>query len=407
MNVEALFFDLHFLVSGDCETSTISQLAPAPKGSSSASTTNCVAKSVGKSELEDFSAGDKSPQATGNPPLSAQISGKDVQELESTGEAKLGCVVATMAKESEQACKEEGRRSKGAERRRRLASLRCCTWWLVFIVFYHVRQCGAAGDAVLQGVCQLREGELPENLKKMLPDENKECLREQQRKLNKQRNILNKIQSKQRALEKDKEQWSSWIASVKEEIQLQKAKHEESQKRLTKELEDLQNEEKRLNQSGEEVMELEQEQELEDFLVDLTKEQEATEPHSQMAMLQRQMEEMYQKQLEEDRRRMQQHFSEQFQYMAAARMDPYLGIDEGEGGDMVGQMAGGEGNRAVMKSPPGLIRNPVAPFGVQRPEKTGHVSSPYGPKEKIVTPVRAVKQVMGSFMEPPDTGQGK
>ena len=170
--------------------------------------------------------------------------------------------------------------------------------------------------------------ELPENLKKMLPDENKESLREQQKKLNRQRNLLNKIQGKQKALDRDKEQWISWLASVKEEVQKQRVKHEESQKRLTKELEDLQAEEKRLNQTGEEEMMLEAEQDLEDFLVDLTQEKEEEGQNAKLKMMQRQMEEMYQNQLEEDRKRMQQHFSEQLVQFAAVNMDPYLMPEE-------------------------------------------------------------------------------
>ena len=248
--------------------------------------------------------------------------------------------------------------------------------------------------------------ELPENLKKMLPDENKESLREQQKKLNRQRNLLNKIQGKQKALDRDKEQWISWLASVKEEVQKQRVKHEESQKRLTKELEDLQAEEKRLNQTGEEEMMLEEEQDLEDFLVDLTQEKEEEGQNAKLKMMQRQMEEMYQNQLEEDRKRMQQHFSEQLVQFAAVNMDPYLMPEETVEGHGTSRVENKEWN-GDLRAPPGLIKNPIAPFGVQRADKTGHVSSPYGQKEKSGVPPKGDKTMMSTFMGNPDTGQGQ
>ena len=367
-------------------------------------------KPIGKAGLGGIFSGGKSPQTVGETSFSAKVSRKDVQELEPTDKAELGRLVTTMPKKAnkptkkkEDATKEQqgggvlraydaapGGSSSSSSTTSGNAEQPEMQFFKEFVNFVKENNC-----------------QLPENLKKMLPDQNKECLREQQKKLNKQRNLLNKIQNKQKALDKDKEQWVSWIASVKEEIQKQKSKHEESQKRLTKELEDLQAEEKRLNQSGEEVMEIEPEQDLEDLLVDLTHDQEETGQNSKLVLMQRQMEEMYQQQLEEDRKRMQQHFSEQFLHLAAANMDPYLGAEDGLGGDMMGRVENKEPNSGLPKSPPGLIKNPVAPFGVQRPEKSVHVSSPYGPKEKTVAPSRAGKTVMSTFMEQPDTGQGK
>ena len=154
--------------------------------------------------------------------------------------------------------------------------------------------------------------DLPENLQKFLPNEDKENLREQQKKLNKQRNLHAKINNKQKALEQDKERWTSWIASVKEEIQLQKGKHEESQKKLSKELEDLQEELRRLNNNEEETIEIIEDQDIEEILDTMTSKAEEEETSKKLEEMQAEMEQKYQLQIEEERRRMQQHFSEQF-----------------------------------------------------------------------------------------------
>ena len=245
--------------------------------------------------------------------------------------------------------------------------------------------------------------ELPENLQRLMPNEDKENLREQQRKLNKQRNILNKINNKKKAIEQDNEQWGAWINSVKEEIQKQRSKHEESQRRLAKELDTLLAEEKKLAQNEELEMEVEAEQELEDLLDGAIQPAADGEQNAKLKEMQSRLEEQYQQRFMEERNRMQQHFSEQLLQFAAVTMDPYLQEVEGENGGFVEKNLREEPNSDAPKkilSPPGLIRNPVAPFGVQRPEKTTHTSSPYGQKE-----AKAMKQIMGSYMEQQDTGQ--
>ena len=154
-----LFFDIYILVLRDWETSTIPKLASSPKGTTCESTTNSAEKPVGKTGLGVVLSSGNCPQASGKAPFPTKISGKHVQELEPTSKAELGRLVTTMAQESQQASQEEGGHRKGATRRRCAATLRCYAWWFVLIVFYNSGQCGAAGDAVLQGVCQLREGE--------------------------------------------------------------------------------------------------------------------------------------------------------------------------------------------------------------------------------------------------------
>ena len=113
-------------------------------------------------------------------------------------------------------------------------------------------------------------GEMPENIQRLLLEDNKESIREAQKKLNKHRNLINKISSKQKALQLDQERWDAWLLSVREEIQQQKAKHEESQIRLAKEIAELQEEEKKLGQPEEEALAVEEDEKgVEEMLDDM------------------------------------------------------------------------------------------------------------------------------------------
>ena len=87
---------------------------------------------------------------------------------------------------------------------------------------------------------------IPERLQKLLPDGTKDAIRDQQRKLNRHRNVVNKIESKKKALEMDKERWSNWLQEMKEQIVKQRGNFEENQKKLLKELEALEEEEKKI-----------------------------------------------------------------------------------------------------------------------------------------------------------------
>ena len=247
--------------------------------------------------------------------------------------------------------------------------------------------------------------ELPENLQKFLPNEDKENLREQQKKLNKQRNLHAKINNKQKALEQDKEKWTSWIASVKEEVQLQKGKHEESQKKLSKELEDLQEELRRLNNNEEETIEIIEDQDIEEILDTMTSKNEEEDTNKKLVEMQAEMEQRYQLQIAEERQKMQQYFSEQFIQLARVNMDPYMPTEV----TATAPEGGADQTEPAVGTPPGLaglVRNPIAPFGVQRAQKPVHVSSPYG--EKKETPkTESQKQLMEQLMEKKlkDTGQ--
>lgn len=220
--------------------------------------------------------------------------------------------------------------------------------------------------------------ELPENLQKYLPDEGKESLREEQRKINKKRNLMTKISNKQKALEQDNQKWSEWVASVKEEVQKQRTKHEESQKRISQELVDLQAELKKMDNAEEEVMETEEDQEIDELLAEATKEVTEASNTAKLEEMQAAMEAQYQQRIMEERQRMQQYFSEQFINLARVNIDPYM---QQEGMNMTPEAE--EGKDATADGPPGLtVRNVRAPFGVQRVSKANQVTSPYRRQEE-------------------------
>ena len=88
--------------------------------------------------------------------------------------------------------------------------------------------------------------EVPEVLQPFMPDPEREGLRSQQRKLNKLRSVKQKIQSKEKALGRDEQQWRKWLEEVKIVIEQQHAQHQETQERLARELQELHLEEENL-----------------------------------------------------------------------------------------------------------------------------------------------------------------
>lgn len=222
--------------------------------------------------------------------------------------------------------------------------------------------------------------EIPERLQRCLPSstqEAKESLREKQKQLNKHRNVLNKLESKKKAVVADNEKWVSWINTMKQEIQTQKDKHEETQKRLSQEIEELEAEEKRLREKVDaEMEELEEpEEEEEDPMKQLDKlaaearggneknEVNEAETNAALAIMQKNMEERYLRQLEQDRQQMQQEMEK----IMAEKMTTVINLEEMD-------------EKMPLAAPK---RDPLAPFGVQRSSKVPKISSPYGRNVKM------------------------
>ena len=110
-------------------------------------------------------------------------------------------------------------------------------------------------------IVQEGKTEVPEVLQPFLPDPEREDLRSQQRKLNKLRSVKQKIQSKEKALGRDQQQWRKWLEEVKTVIEQQQAQHQETQERLSRELQELHLEEENLKkEKDQEQMEISDEE---------------------------------------------------------------------------------------------------------------------------------------------------
>ena len=164
--------------------------------------------------------------------------------------------------------------------------------------------------------------QIPERLQMLLPDGTKDAIRDQQKKLNRHRNVVNKIDSKKKALELDKERWSSWLQEMKEQIVKQRGNFEENQKRLQKELEALEEEERKIcsqdsKEDEEEDLEEPSAEQMVDSLMDELKEEDAkasvhkdtggyapgsTELQDAIKEMQQRMESRYQEKLKEQQR---------------------------------------------------------------------------------------------------------
>ena len=232
--------------------------------------------------------------------------------------------------------------------------------------------------------------EVPDRLQKFLPDGAKSSLKEQQKMLNKKRNIMNKIENKRKAIVKDQESWEAWTQQMRTEIQQQKQKHEEHQKKLSNDLAELLEEEKKLNAQEENAEEEESinEMDLEEFFDAALTDPYAGTPvaadankppglggeagmNETLVKMQRQMEMQYNQKLVEQKKKLMEEYNEK---LSAAVIDL---------------------SKEDKKENNPLEKNPLAPFGVQR-TRTSHVTSPYS---------RTVK--MGEMMDAANKGEAK
>lgn len=222
---------------------------------------------------------------------------------------------------------------------------------------------------------------LPEKLKGILPNVDREEIKEQQRRLNKLRNVRNRIEAKERALKQDEVQWDKWLREMRESIVAQKQKHEETQERLEKELAQLRRDEEELkNGKEEEEPEMELVQDPEDLITamlmgknmdkELMKKEAAN-----MDKFKKDMEEKYQQQLEQDRARMAHEFQQLLQKTLQKNSNAPIDVEA---------MADPTGTPTEETAPPGLGETPKAalvPFGVARRMKSAPATSPYGRKD--------------------------
>lgn len=218
--------------------------------------------------------------------------------------------------------------------------------------------------------------EVPERLQKFVQDDPKVALKEQQKALNKKRNLMNKIENKKKAIDANKMKWEKWVQDTKAEVQQQRSKFEENQKRLNSELEALIIEEKKLEAEDEAAdMEDIQDSPGVDEILDAcsadadSKNKESREHQARMMEakfqeMQMKMEAHYQQKLEEQRQQLIQ--------AAMARSPGATEVVDLVDDNQKISIAQGLGIGTQ------LARNAVAPFGVFKER-----SSPYGRNAKM------------------------
>ena len=167
-------------------------------------------------------------------------------------------------------------------------------------------------------VVQESGGQVPEALQSFVPDQEREDLRKEQKLLNKIRNNRQKVQSKEKAIARDENQWKQWLEEVKATVSTQRQQHLDNQEKLKKELKDLMQEQERLRRiketdgmeisEGEKIAEAEDVEEyLEQMIHGTTKE----DKHKKLTptVVEEDTEQVMQKKVQE----MQEKLSQEFQ----------------------------------------------------------------------------------------------
>ena len=253
---------------------------------------------------------------------------------------------------------------------------------------------------------------LPERLRKLVPNTDREELKEQQKRLNRLRTLRNRIEGKEKAIKQDEIQWEKWLKDIKESIVSQRQKHEETQTRLAEELAQLKKEEEDLkNHQEEEKEELEVDEDMDlEVMVDglLAKEdpkkikERTTKAEAALEEMQRNMEAQYQQRMMQERAQMSLEFQRMLQQAmgtqhASMRPPEYVDLEVQDAAMGPGQEAAAMGTVAADAQkaaaagrfagmlPEEMAKRALIPFGVARRDRMTRQpqsTSPYGRKEK-------------------------
>ena len=251
---------------------------------------------------------------------------------------------------------------------------------------------------------------LPERLRKLVPNTDREELKEQQKRLNRLRTLRNRIEGKEKAIKQDEIQWEKWLKDIKESIVSQRQKHEEAQTRLAEELNQLRKEEEDLKNNREEEKEdFEADEEMDpEVMVDglLAKEDQQkikernTKAEDALEVMQKNMEAQYQQRMMQERAQMSLEFQRMLQQAlatqhAAQKPPEYVDLEVQDAAMGPGQKADATGTAkveaqaaAVAERFSGMTKEETAkraliPFGVARRDRTTRQpqsTSPYGRK---------------------------
>ena len=221
-----------------------------------------------------------------------------------------------------------------------------------------------------------KEQVLPPALQVFVQPNVKDNLRSQQKRLNKHRGLLQKIEAKKRAIQRDQEQRTKWTSDMKEHIACQRKRHQEQEEKLQSELQELEKEEEALRNmkdpEEEEVVTIpEGDEDIEDIFDEAMEDvvtKKMTDMEKSLEKKQKELEEEYQRRYQLACTQMEQQF--QAQLLSTANVAPPPGF-----GDQQKEM------QVAANTP---VKKSVGPF--QRAQKDSGRPSPYTrstEKEKV------------------------
>ena len=266
---------------------------------------------------------------------------------------------------------------------------------------------------------------LPERLRKLVPNTDREELKEQQKRLNRLRTLRNRIEGKEKAIKQDEIQWEKWLKDIKESIVSQRQKHEEAQTRLAEELAQLRKEEEDLkNNHEEEKEELEVDEDMDlEVMVDglLAKEdpkkikERTTRAEAALEEMQKNMEAQYQQRMMQERAQMSLEFQRMLQqalgtqHATSKPPEYYVDLEEQDAAMGPGQEAAAMGTAAAVAQKAAaagrfagmtqeeMAKRALIPFGVARRDRMTRQpqsTSPYGRKDKEKDKEQTIEELM-------------
>ena len=266
---------------------------------------------------------------------------------------------------------------------------------------------------------------LPEKLKNLIPNTDREEIKEQQKKLNKLRNLRNRIESKEKSLKTDEIKWENWLKEIKDSVIKQRKVHEDNQEKLQAELTQLRKEEEELKKGNVDLTEEPEEEEPEsvemmiDTLLgeekkpqDKKKPKEENEDNSGFDLktiltMQKNMEEQYQRRLMQERENMNQEFHFMLQQAMEQKMPPGIEVVDLQKEDAKMEASGKAPQ--ILAAQLSVAQAACVPFGVARRTRHTPNTSPYGRKQEVPKDEMEVKPVEDEEKEKmtpaPETGQ--
>ena len=269
---------------------------------------------------------------------------------------------------------------------------------------------------------------LPEKLKNLFPNTDREEIKDQQKKLNKLRNLRNRIESKAKSIQSDEVKWDNWLKEIRESVGKQRKAHDDNQEKMKTELAQLRKEEEDLKKGQVDLTEEIEDEEPEsvemllDSLIDDKKAQDKKKPKEKEAppgfemsaiiQMQKTMEEQFQRRLLQEREAMNQEFHFMLQQATEQNIPPGTEVVSLPNADaMMDENGQGPKQSQALAAQLSVAKAACVPFGVARRARNTPTTSPYGREPR--TPQEETEQEKAAKAEKemektapaPETGQ--